>query len=192
MFYNKTMSVMSIKRIILLIIAAFTAISAVTGRVWVFNPTWDFGASVERLTRVIIPSRASTAATNRCDRRGDLLRLHGARILAPTLLGRQTQVTVTYIFHEPPGTFTQAWVYSNERKKVASITDTGQCHAAREPRGSSAVVPGRPCGWPRRSAPSPIYIRCRQVRGRRLCQQRLGPHRPALAASAGRETDLLG
>ena len=121
---------MSAKRIILLIIAAFAAFSASAQARLVFEPdTWDFGTIRESDGRV---SHTFTGV-NRGDKPLvilDVVTSCGCTVpefsRQPITPGGKTQVTVTYDPMNRPGTFTkELWVYSNERKKVASITVQG-------------------------------------------------------------------
>ena len=121
---------MSAKRIILLIIAAFAAFSASAQAPLVFEPdTWDFGTIRESDGRV---SHTFTGV-NRGDKPLvilDVVTSCGCTVpefsRQPVTPGGKTQITVTYDPMNRPGTFTkELWVYSNERKKVASITVQG-------------------------------------------------------------------
>ncbi|SEA86584.1 Protein of unknown function [Alistipes timonensis JC136] len=121
---------MSAKRIILLIIAAFAAFSASAQARLVFEPdTWDFGTIRESDGRV---SHTFTGV-NRGDKPLvilDVVTSCGCTVpefsRQPVTPGGKTQITVTYDPMNRPGTFTkELWVYSNERKKVASITVQG-------------------------------------------------------------------
>ena len=121
---------MSAKRTILLIIAAFAALSAAAQARLVFEPdTWDFGTIRESDGRV---SHTFTGV-NRGDKPLVILDVvtscgctapeFSRRPVAP---GGTTQITVTYDPTNRPGTFTkELWIYSDERKKVASITVQG-------------------------------------------------------------------
>ena len=121
---------MSAKRIILLIIAAFAAFSASAQARLVFEPdTWDFGTIRESDGRV---SHTFTGV-NRGDKPLvilDVVTSCGCTVpefsRQPVTPGGKTQITVTYDPMNRPGTFTkELWIYSNERKKVASITVQG-------------------------------------------------------------------
>ena len=121
---------MSAKRTILLIIAAFAALSAAAQARLVFEPdTWDFGTIRESDGRV---SHTFTGV-NRGDKPLvilDVVTSCGCTApefsRRPVTPGGTTQITVTYDPTNRPGTFTkELWIYSDERKKVASITVQG-------------------------------------------------------------------
>ena len=121
---------MSAKRTILLIIAAFAALSAAAQARLVFEPdTWDFGTIRESDGRV---SHTFTGV-NRGDKPLvilDVVTSCGCTApefsRRPVTPGGTTQITVTYDPTNRPGTFTkELWIYSDERKKIASITVQG-------------------------------------------------------------------
>ena len=121
---------MSAKRTILLIIAAFAVLSAAAQARLVFEPdTWDFGTIRESDGRV---SHTFTGV-NRGDKPLvilDVVTSCGCTApefsRRPVTPGGTTQITVTYDPTNRPGTFTkELWIYSDERKKVASITVQG-------------------------------------------------------------------
>ena len=121
---------MSAKRTILFIIAAFAALSAAAQARLVFEPdTWDFGTIRESDGRV---SHTFTGV-NRGDKPLvilDVVTSCGCTApefsRRPVTPGGTTQITVTYDPTNRPGTFTkELWIYSDERKKIASITVQG-------------------------------------------------------------------
>ena len=164
----------------------FTAAGA--GASGLSNPTPGTSARSARATAASATrSRASTAATSplvildvvtSCG--CTVARFLDANRSPP---GDKTQITVTYDPANRPGTFTkELWVYSSdEAEESRHAHRAGQRHVPRQ-KSRRRALPGRcrrrACGWPRRSAPSPIFIRD----GR--CRRRSATPTPRTARSA--------
>lgn len=139
---------MTARRHILLTLLALCAFATAAQAQLVFTPdTWDFGTIRETDGRV---SHTFTG-----ENRGntpvvilDVVTTCGCTVpqftKRPIRPGEKTTVKVTFDPANRPGAFTkELGVYSSERKKVATLTIPGQCHAAHEiHRGA---LPGR-CG----------------------------------------------
>lgn len=118
------------KRLISLILLTLCALPAAAQGRLVFEPdTWNFGAIRESDGRV---SHTFTGV-NRGDKPLvilDVVTTCGCTVpefsRQPITPGGKTQITVTFDPMNRPGTFTkELWVYSSERKKIASLTVQG-------------------------------------------------------------------
>lgn len=121
---------MAPKRVISLIILTLCALTASAQKQLTFQPdTWDFGTIRETDGRV---SHTFTGV-NRGDTPLvilDVVTTCGCTVPAfskqPILPGRKTQITVTYDPANRPGSFTkELWVYSSEKRKIATLTVQG-------------------------------------------------------------------
>ena len=123
-------------------------------------------------------------------RRGDLLRLHGARILAPSRHPGRHDADHRHVRpHEPPRHLHQGAVDLFRRTEENRLDHrAGQCHAPRkEPR---RALPGRCRRGPAAGRDAQrllLYISGTADAGGDRLRQRFGPHDPPLAASAERK-----
>ena len=121
---------MTIRRHISLIILALCALTAPAHAQLIFTPdSWDFGTISETDGRV---SHTFTGE-NRSDKPVvilDVVTTCGCTVpdfsKTPILPGEKTQITVTYDPANRPGSFTkELWVYSSEKRKIATLTVQG-------------------------------------------------------------------
>ena len=121
---------MTIRRHISLIILALCALTAPAHAQLIFTPdSWDFGTIPETEGRV---SHTFTGE-NRSDKPVvilDVVTTCGCTVpdfsKKPILPGEKTQITVTYDPANRPGSFTkELWVYSSEKRKIATLTVQG-------------------------------------------------------------------
>ena len=121
---------MTIRRHISLIILALCALTAPAHAQLIFTPdSWDFGTIPETEGRV---SHTFTRE-NRSDKPVvilDVVTTCGCTVpdfsKKPILPGEKTQITVTYDPANRPGSFTkELWVYSSEKRKIATLTVQG-------------------------------------------------------------------
>ncbi len=121
---------MTIRRHISLIILALCALAAPAHAQLIFTPdSWDFGTISETDGRV---SHTFTGE-NRSDKPVvilDVVTTCGCTVpdfsKKPILPGEKTQITVTYDPANRPGSFTkELWVYSSEKRKIATLTVQG-------------------------------------------------------------------
>lgn len=118
------------KRVILLILLTLSLLPAAAQEQLDFEPSaWDFGTILERDGRV---SHTFTGV-NRGDKPLvilDVVTTCGCTVpdfsKKPILPGEKTQVTVTYDPANRPGSFIkELWVYSSDKRKVATLTVRG-------------------------------------------------------------------
>ena len=101
----------------------------------------------------------------------------------PILPGEKTQITVTYDPANRPGSFTkELWVYSSEKRKIATLTRAGSVIPAENRRGLYTSMPAEGCGWPRRSTPSLYLSGAAGAGGDRLREHLETPGPPRTAA----------
>ena len=121
---------MILKRVIFLILLALCALTGLAQERLTFQPdAWDFGTIRETDGRV---SHTFTGV-NRSDSPLvilDVVTTCGCTVpdfsKKPILPGEKTQITVTYDPANRPGAFTkELWVYSSEKRKIATLTVQG-------------------------------------------------------------------
>ena len=121
---------MILKRVIFLILLALCALTGLAQERLTFQPdAWDFGTSRETDGRV---SHTFTGV-NRSDSPLvilDVVTTCGCPVpdysKNPILPGETTQIPVTYDPANRPGAFTkELWVYSSEKRKIATLTVQG-------------------------------------------------------------------
>ena len=113
---------MRLKTLILFIICAFGATIPTVQAQLAFEPSeWDFGSIRETNG----PVSHTFTGKNGSDR--PLVILDVVTTCGCTVPGAETQITVTYDPTNRPGTFDrELWVYSSDRKRIATLTIRGQ------------------------------------------------------------------
>ena len=138
---------MRLKTIILFIICAFGATIPTVRAQLAFEPSeWDFGT----IRETDGPVSHTFTGKNGSDRPLvilDVVTTCGCTVpefsKQPILPGAETRITVTYDPANRPGAFDrELWVYSSDRKRIATLTIRGQVTPAR--RASRSSIPSMP------------------------------------------------